>query len=51
MSSPDAPSSLDALYIDEAPLLQRAAWPQIAALAGIALAALLPLVIAIVLAA
>lgn len=46
MPSSDAP-----LYIDDVPLLRRAAWPQIGALAGIALAALLPLVLAVVLAA
>ena len=38
------------LYVDEAPLYRRAAWPQIAALAGIALAALSPLMIAVALA-
>lgn len=39
------------LYVDEAPLLARAAWPQIAALVGIALAALAPLLLAVALAA
>ena len=45
MSPSDAP-----FYIDEPSLFRRAAWPQIAALAGIALAALAPLVAAVVLA-
>ena len=45
MSPSDAP-----FYIDEPSPFRRAAWPQIAALAGIALAALVPLMLAVALA-
>lgn len=45
-------STLDPdLYVEEVSILRRAAWPQIAALTGIALAALAPLLLAIALAA
>ena len=44
-------STLDSdLYVDEVSVLRRAAWPQIAALVGIALAALVPLLLAVALA-
>ncbi len=44
-------STLDSnLYVDEVSVLRRAAWPQIAALVGIATAALVPLMLAVALA-
>lgn len=44
-------STLDSdLYVDEVSVLRRAAWPQIAALGGIALATLTPLLLAVMLA-